>query len=233
MTDRITLTPGWFAERQEAHGLLATPGTTVDMRSVAPMAYRVCERDPEEVTSVTIHQMGVGCWKPDNSMFARVRAHYVVQRCGRILRLHSPEIRLRYGSGQLNATTVTVEHEGNYPSVSSRWWKSDTYGRDDLADHPDQVHASRQLLTDLVKALPHITEVQAHRHISAGKANCPGPDLWREVGQWAIEHLGLREGPTLRAGLPLPEGWQGPPRLSSATLPLPAHTPHIGMGPSR
>ena len=57
-----------------------------------------------------------------------------------------------------------------------------------------------------------LTHVLAHRQSSHARDNDPGPEIWYQVGQWAVETLGLKDGgpgykhPT--GGKPIPEQWR-------------------------
>ncbi len=185
----------------------------VDLTAQAPAGYRIRTRPASDVRAVVLHQTGFSGWRADNPMWAKVRAHFVVRHDGSVLMLHHPMTRMRYGSGPCNAQGVTVEHEGNYPSAHGVYWRPEKYGRDVLDQHPEQVTASRALVRMLTADYPTIGLVIGHRHIDARKANCPGPDLWREVGQWSIDQLGLREPDPLPEGLAVPGSWRGAARL--------------------
>jgi N-acetyl-anhydromuramyl-L-alanine amidase AmpD len=185
----------------------------IDLSARAPAKYRLRKRAASDVKSIVLHQTAFSGWKPNNPMWAKVRAHYVVRQDGSVLLLHLPTVRMRYGSGRCNAQCVTIEHEGNLPSARGSWWKPERYGRDQLADHPAQVRAARELLRMLHREYPSIERIVAHRHISKLKANCPGPDLWREIGEWSIDELGLVEAKPLSTGSTLPPSWRGKPKI--------------------
>jgi len=160
--------------------------------------------------------MGVGTWHEDNPMFARVRSHFVVQTSGLVLQLHPITAQLRFGSGHANPWAITIEHEGNFPVAYRRgeavYWEGDKFGRSVLG--AAQVEASRALLSWLASQIPGL-QVGAHRQIEEKKAGCCGPDLWREVGQYAIDSLGLVAMPT-DGGLDIPDDWRGPSRIAPA-----------------
>lgn len=185
----------------------------IDLTAKSPAEYRVRTRPASEVRAIVLHQTAFSGWHADNPMWTKVRAHFVVRQDGSVLMLHDPLVRMRFGSGVCNAHGITIEHEGNLPSDTGAYWKPEKYGRDVLAHHPEQVAAARSLVRMLVERWPTITTVIAHRHIDARKANCPGPDLWREVGQWSVDQLELTEATPLAAGLALPDSWRGAPRL--------------------
>lgn len=152
--------------------------------------------------------MGVGTWREDNPMFARVRSHFVVLQSGLVLQLHPITARLRFGSGHANPWCITIEHQGNLPTSYKngvpQYWKPDTYGRSGLG--AAQVTASRALLSWLASQIPGL-QVGTHRQVDERKSGCCGPDLWREVGQWAVDH-GVPEMP-VAGGLAIPDTWRG------------------------
>lgn len=187
------------------------PGLTIaDLRAQAPADYILRDRPAEEVTAVVLHQTAFGGWAPTNPNWAKIKSHYVVRRDGTVQVNFDPTRRLRYGSNKANAFAVTIEHEGNYPSAAGEWWEGDKFGRYNLADAPAQVAASRRLIELLSEQYP-LEHVYAHRQWDSGKTNCPGPDIWREVGEYAVKQLGLSDGgPGWHAegGLAIPESWR-------------------------
>lgn len=181
---------------------------TLDYTDKSPASYRIRMRDPEEVTTIVCHQMGVGVWSEDNPMFAKVRAHYVGQQSGRVIKNHDPLWRLRFGSGVLNHCCITLEMAGNFEVAPGVWWKPEKMGRSKVADHPEQIAAARELVASLCETYPSITTITGHRAISRGKSGCPGPDLYREIVMWGVRELGLDEGPVLRGGAVIPDSWR-------------------------
>jgi len=183
--------------------------TIIDLTSKAPTEYRVRVRKPAEVTTIVLHQTGFH-WQADNPMWAKVRAHYVVQREGDVLALHDPLVRMRVGSGTANRYSITIEHDGSYGDMG-KWWRPEVYGAHILADYPEQVRASRALVRSLVERFPSITTISNHRLLSKKKPLCCGPELWTEVGEYAKRELGLVEGAVQVGGAPLPPHWRGVP----------------------
>ncbi len=103
-----------------------------------------------------------------------------------------------------NGRAVDVEFEGDYPSL-----RQIRHAR--RADHPvqhpplPQILAGRALLRHLRDTLG-IEHVWAHRQASRmERDNCPGPQLWYNVGEWAVRTLGLSSD-----GLrdPVPVAWR-------------------------
>lgn len=187
--------------------------TPIDLTAKSPAEYRLRTRAPDSIVAVVLHQMGcAGSWRPDSSMWAKVRAHFVVRFDGSVLKLHDPTVRMRVGSNTANAYAITIEHQGNYPSDKGAWYQGDKFGRDEVLAHPEMVRASRELLRTLVQQYPTIREVMAHRQLSVSRANCPGPCLWTEVAEWAVSELGLKaDRPPVQGGQSIPPTWRGAP----------------------
>ena len=188
-----------------------------DCTNRSPASYHARIRKPAEIVGVVLHQtsIGAGVWHPVNPIWYRVRAHYLVKQDGTVLCLHDPLTRMLYGAGQANAWAINVEHAGNYPSDRGQWFKPDKYGKDKLEQYPEQVRASRDLLRVLAERFPTMRQVYAHRHLSPTRSNCCGPDLWREVGQWSIDTLGMVEGTPKYGGQALPDTWRGAPQVGT------------------
>lgn len=194
----------------------------VDMRKNSPKDYTMYVRKPSAITTVMLHQMSCcTAWKPDNPLWDDVKAHFVVKHDGTVLMNHHPEERMKYGSGLANPFTITIEHQGNFPSADNKWYKPEKFGQDNLQDYPAQVQASRALLAGLKQRYPTIKFVYAHRQWDyPDRANCPGPQIWRASGEWAKKMLGLsdcldEEGGVCKAdhspaGASIPASWRTP-----------------------
>lgn len=195
----------------------AAPFGLRDLTALAPAEYVRRRRALSEVRAVILHQTGFGTWRIDNPLWPRVRAHFVVHRSGLISQNFPITTRMRVGSGLANPWCISIECEGNYPlrydaDGRARYWAPSKYGRDRIEDAPRQVVAARALLAHLAAEVPGLG-VGAHRHVESLKSGCCGPDLWREVGQFAVDHLGMPEIKPLVGGLALPDDWRGEPRI--------------------
>ncbi len=61
----------------------------------------------------------------------------------------------------------------------------------------------------------------AHRQGEAENArgNCPGPDIWYNVGEWAVRELAMSDGGKGYKegnGSPIPDNWRRPRSLTGA-----------------
>lgn len=182
----------------------------IDRTATSPPEKRVRQREESEVVACVLHATGFSR-RADSPRWDLVSAHYIIQECGDILMLNHPLTRMNVGSGPCNAGGITIEHELNPISDRGTYYKPEKFGRGVL--RAPQVKASRELLSYLCATYP-IKLVIAHRHFDGKrKGNCPGPDIWRELGCWAIDNLGLTEPAPLPKGLPIPDSWRGAPRL--------------------
>lgn len=199
--------------------ILSVPGVTViDNRGTAPTDYFRQKREPTDIRAVVLHQTGFD-WEPDNKKWREVRAHYVVRKDGSIVNNWDPTDQMKVGSNHANPFSVTIEHEGNFANDKGVWWEGDKFGKDYLEDRPAEVQSARNLIAALKAKYPSITHVYAHRQWDAGKGNCPGPSVWRAVGEWAKSSLGLSDGGpgwAYENGLPIPDSWRVPWEVKNA-----------------
>jgi N-acetylmuramoyl-L-alanine amidase-like protein len=177
-------------------------------------------RGRTRVDALVLHQMAC-CFQPRDPLqrFLSIVAHFAITADGRILQLH-PTSALLWASNGFNHRSVAVEFAGNFPNTQGRWWQGDTFGRNQPTQR--QVEAGRRLIRHLRSTIG-ITHVLAHRQSSGSRENDPGPDIWCNVGQWAVTNLGLSDGgPGYRigSGNPIPDAWR------TWNRPL---TPEIGL----
>jgi len=180
----------------------------IDLTAKSDKSLRKGTRDPKKIKQLVLHQMAC-CFKPADPLkrFLTITAHFAITADGRILQLHPIE-QLLWASNGFNGSSVAVEFAGNFPDSKGRWWEGDKYGR----DRPTQAQfeAGRRLIRHLVKTIG-LTQVVAHRQSSASRENDPGPEVWRNVGQWAVDTLGLSDGGPgfkLPGGNPIPDDWR-------------------------
>lgn len=193
-----------------------------DLADLAPAANRVRRRKASEIRSITLHQNGFA-WADDNPLTPRIRAHFQIKRSGKLAEINPPEFRLRSSSNGANAHTIAIEIAGNLqgepgcddePPVDcvevdvGGWFKPERFGRHTLLDA--QVIAARRLIVRLVRQFPQIDRIHAHRQFAADRPLCPGWEIWRRVGMWAQDELGLSDGGADFAdgGTPIPASWK-------------------------
>jgi hypothetical protein len=161
----------------------------VDRTSTADPGRVEGTRNASNVYAVVLHQMAFSRGSREGA-FDSVKSHYAVLRSGTVLYLHRAEDYL-YASNGFNRYSVAIEFEGNFRDDRNRWWSSDTHGRHQPT--AAQILAGRELVTHLRDTLG-LTHVYAHRQAKSAKPNCPGPQIWYNVGDWAVRNLGLSDG---------------------------------------
>lgn len=198
----------------------ALPPRIVDRTAHAPAKFRGHVRAPAEADIAVLHQTAVGrhLWGEESPAWDRVRAHFVVLPSGAARRNHDPLVRLRYGSRWWNPRAVTIEIAGNFPTRLDAhgrpiWWNPKRMGQDRIAERPEQIHAARALLAHLRATMPALRYLGAHRQIEQAKPGCPGPDVWREVGEFALRELGFELAPDDPRGLAIPDTWRTDPTI--------------------
>jgi N-acetyl-anhydromuramyl-L-alanine amidase AmpD len=180
----------------------------IDLTARADKSRRLLTRDPKKVWALVLHQMAC-CFKVKDPLtrFLKMAPHFAILPDGRILQLH-PILSLTGASNGFNAGSVAVEFAGNFPDTRGRWWHGEENGRDRVT--PAQIEAGRYLVRYLIRTMG-LREILAHRQSSGTRDNDPGPDIWYQVGQWAIDNLGLKDGgPGFKVGTgnAIPDVWR-------------------------
>lgn len=167
---------------------------------------RLRTRRIQDVYALVLHQTAFSRGN-DPKRYDTVTAHFVITPNGRILQLHPLNAYLAASNG-FNARSVAVEFVGNFPSTRGRCWEAKRFGCHKLSQ--EQIGAGRFLIQHLMRTIG-LTHVLAHRQSSGTRENDPGPDIWCQVGQWAIDNRGLRDGGPgfkIGSGNPIPDAWR-------------------------
>ena len=189
-------------------------GNILDRREFAKLSDRaapyVRSRDPDSVDAVVLHQMGFSRGS-DPSRYDKVTAHYKILPDGAIVWSHEWGTRLPASNG-FNGRSIAVEFAGNFPKVARSqdrrdFWNPDKMGADQLTG--PQIVSGQKLMRYLYDK--GIRFVFAHRQSSASRGIDPGPDIWANVGEFAIG-LGMSDGGpgfTVGDGRSIPDAWRG------------------------
>ena len=168
-------------------------------------------RDPRKLWAFVLHHMAFKRRGGPNKQFSapegylNTGSHFCIMLDGRIIQLH-PVSRMIWHGNCLSPRSVAVEFEGNFPDVKGQWW----YPTDKKTgkkikineDTPTQAqYESGRFLASYLKIILGTTHILAHRQSSSSRVNDPGPDIWYNVGQWAIDNLGMTDGgPKFKCG---------------------------------
>lgn len=116
----------------------------------------------------------------------RITAHFVVLRGGCIVYTRDVEYMLNDAGGREG---IDIEFAGRFPNDLVP--PSDPARRLD----PKAIQAARMLLKELKQRLPKLRWIHPHGQVQSGARgklhSCPGPDIWMNVGEWAVRHLAL------------------------------------------
>jgi hypothetical protein len=180
----------------------------IDLTAQADKSRRLSTRHPNKVWALVLHQMAC-CSRVADPLkrFLKMAPHFAILPDGRILQLH-PILSLTGASNGFNPGSVAVEFAGNFPDTRGNWWHGDENGRNQVT--PAQIEAGRYLVRYLIRTMG-LKEILAHRQSSGTRDNDPGPDIWYQVGQWAIDNLGLSDGgPGFKTGTgkSIPDIWR-------------------------
>lgn len=151
-------------------------------------------REPTQINTVVLHQMSVFHQDAlpaltldsdisDDHSLDHVIAHFVVRSTGEILYTHDVQYVLNSVSGRRG---IDIEFEGRYGNQrapeSSRL-------------SAEAIRSGRRLLLWLQAYLTSLAYIHPHgqlqSHGSGKRDSCPGPDIWVNIGEWAVANLGL------------------------------------------
>lgn len=191
----------------------------IDRTAVALRTNRKGTRDMKKVYALVLHQTAFSRGN-DPTKYDRIPVHFVITPDGKIIQLH-PLSAYLWSSNGFNARSVAVEFVGNFRSVEGRYYKPENFGCHPVT--PAQIKAGRELIQYLIKEMG-LTHVLAHRQSSGMRTNDPGPEVWYNVGQWAVDNLGLKDGGPgfkIDTGAPIPNEWRTWGSIA-ASRPVPA-----------
>ena len=171
---------------------------------------RLSPRKLATINSIVLHHMAYNIGNNPTS-YVKVGAHYIVTSDGKIAQLYD-NLDFLNASNSFNPRSVAIEFAGNFPDERYRWWKSSELPIPERCYlTPTQIRAGRCLLATLKARLPGVKYLYAHRQSSEDREGDPGPDVWFNIGEWALSNLNLtdrlpwtHEG----TGRPIPQTWR-------------------------
>ena len=151
-------------------------------------------RQPTQINTVVLHQMSLFHQDAlpslsldsdisDDHSLDHVIAHFVVRSTGEILYTHDVQYVLNSVSGRRG---IDIEFEGRYGNQSAP---------ESSRLSAEAIRSGRRLLLWLQGYLTSLAYIHPHgqlQRVGSGKLNsCPGPDIWVNIGEWAVATLGL------------------------------------------
>ena len=171
-------------------------------------------RDVGHIDSIVLHATGFSRLDTpgtdssgsEHDDFDHTIAHFVVRQNGDVYRLRTYDV---YLNNALGLYSVSIEVEGSFPSSHeiqrNRWSR----GRHQMP--LSQIFAGRALVQHIRSELNHVRHIFGHVQVTnmgVRRANCPGPHVWYNIGEWAVSTLGLQSsGHSARV---IPPDWQDP-----------------------
>ena len=206
---------------------------------------RRTDRSPEQINTIVLHQTAgafiSGLSVPmrdaemsDNHRVDRIAAHFIIAIDGTIFYLHDVEFIMANAGGRYG---IDIELCGTYAHTPEPTGQR-------LSDAA--IRAGRHLVRCLTTDIPTIRHIHPHGQIGRSPArrgdrpgpkfdSCSGPDIWINVGMWAVHalrlvadrpyqtypnfgisprqaneayrHPTLTVGPTYRSSVPNGDGW--------------------------
>lgn len=186
-------------------------------------------REQRTIDAVVLHQMACTLGGPTaekrHRRALRISAHASAFFDGTVV-LPCDLRAYAYHADALNARSLGVEIEGLHPGLEDDpatvpdEAKRTTWGGEPDEVTPLLIETARSALTAIVTEARAIgcpvRYVFAHRQSSPTRRSDPGQTLWREVGLWSVQALGLQAQPAATfaktwkpwtAGKPIPREW--------------------------
>ena len=118
-------------------------------------------------------------------------SHFVVLQDGTIVYNHDVQYILNDAGGRKG---IDIEFAGNFPHT-------ETIGSGATRLTHNAIGAGRQLVRYLASCIRPLLYIHPHGQVQKGPRggrgaggkfdSCPGPDVWVNVGEWAVEHVHL------------------------------------------
>jgi hypothetical protein len=176
-----------FGEDSPARRAADAAGVRFDLRRIRTA------RDPGIISTVILHQTAVASVRSlppvgtdqdiaSEHVFDHMIAHFVVCADGTLVYTHDIGHILNDAGGRFG---IDIEFEGDF-------------GNDPEPAEPRlgmaAIQAGRRLLLWLDGYLPSLSHIHPHGQVQRGAGgklhSCCGPDIWMNVGEWAVRRLG-------------------------------------------
>ncbi len=147
-----------------------------------------------------------------------IRVHVSCLRNGDAVLARDLDKRLPQAQRVFNAHDVGIEMEGYYAGVDGDlrtfWRPRSRPNRQPMVPTEGLVHAARDAVVMICETVAdqggEIRYVHAHRQTANSRISDPGELLWKAVGIWAQDALGLSDGGPdfyVKRGRPIPREW--------------------------
>jgi hypothetical protein len=200
------------------HKVTVAPSGTpavIDLTNAHSGTQRIRKRAWSQITGITLHQTATLFGERRERWF-NVPVQLGVTRGGQVLVLNGCDWVTYHGNG-LNGSDVGIEIDGYFEGVEGRLntlWSPPGNPRAPLQPPQVQIDAARLavkwICDEVARHGGTIKHVHAHRQASNERQSDPGSRIWKDVGLWAQQNLGLSDGGrdfVVGTGLKIPELW--------------------------
>lgn len=187
----------------------------IDLRASHPGRQQRGLRTWDRITGITLHQTA-SLLGEKSERWSDIPIHFGITRGGRILYLNALDSIVWHGNS-FNSSDVGIEIDGYFEGVEGQpktlWNPPENPNRPPLTPTDAQLEASRQTIAWICREVAaqggKVTHIHAHRQSSKMRESDPGSRIWKDVGLWAQQTLGLSDGGAnwVQGGLPIPESW--------------------------
>ena len=197
------------------------PSQLIDLRDEAAAVRRGArlparrKRRISSITGITLHQTATLLGERPR---LKLGIHHVVTRSGAIHYINDHRLRVPQAQHIFNKHDVGIEIDGYYSGIGVNpryFWKPKSRpDRKPMEPTPELIKSTRDtvrfICEDIARQGGEIKYIHAHRQTSRSRTSDPGELLWKAIGIWAQDELGLSDGGvgySVLNGNPIPEDW--------------------------
>jgi len=170
-----------------------------------------------KITAVVLHQTATHIGEKPASWHG-VPIHFGITRAGKIIQLYDLTEVCNHANG-FNRSSVGIEIDGWYAGIEGQpktlWQPKNLTTPRQPMNLPDvQANAVKTIVQGILSTVAanggRVTHIHPHRQSSKDRQSDPGSLIWKTVGLWAQDTLGLSDGGaafTVGNGLTIPEAW--------------------------
>ena len=210
-----------FVDDREDEELIYLPSSMIDYRDEAQKRRRKKkkpvrrERPIGEVTGITLHQTATFF---NGRCPYTLDMHFITHPNGESHYINDILKRMAQAQSVFNKHDVGIECDGYYSGIGTDeryFWKPKSRpNRKPMTPTDDLIDCTRATIEYICEEVSRrggeIKYIHAHRQTSASRTSDPGSLLWKALGIWAQDKLGLSDGgkgKTWLSGKPIPESW--------------------------
>jgi len=162
------------------------------------------DRIPEQISTIILHSTagpefsvgdlpvsGQDSNRTSDHRVDEIIAHFVILQDGTIIYTHDVQYTLNCAGGRKG---IDIEFAGDFPNT-------ETIAPGATRLTYEAIGAGRRLVRYLASVIRPMLHIHPHGQVQRGRRggrgrggkfdSCPGPDVWVNVGEWAVEHVHL------------------------------------------